>query len=83
MWAKSLSAIVGGCLVSISAMLNIYFVVPLAIDTRLLIALLLAFPLWVATMVWCYACHNGVQAWQRCGGLLLLSTAINIGFVLG
>ena len=83
MWAKTSAAIIGGCLVSISIMLNLNFLLPLAVDSRLLIGLLAAFPLWVATMVLSYASRSGWHAWQRCGGILLLSVGVNVFFVLG
>ena len=83
MWAKTSAALIGGCLVSISLMLNFNYLVPLAVDTRLFVGLLISFPLWVATMVWCYASKGGVEAWQRCGSVLLLSAGINAFFVLG
>jgi hypothetical protein len=77
MWGKSLAAIVGGCLLSVSIMLNLNQLLPAPIDTRLLVGLLVAFPIWVGVMVWCYASVNAKQAWLRCLGLLILSASIN------
>ena len=81
MWPKSLAAIIGGCLVSISVMLNLNYLLPLAVDSRLFIGLLIAFPLWIATMIYCYASKNGWQAWQRCGAILILSVSLNSFFL--
>ena len=83
MLAKSFAAIVGGCLVSISLMLNLNYILPLEVDTKLLIGVLLGFPLWVFTMVWCYGSKGGKQAWKRCISVLLVSVGINTLFVLG
>ena len=82
MWPKSIAAIIGGCLVSISVMLNLNYMLPLTVDTRLFIGLLTAFPLWVATMIFCYASKSGWQAWQRCGAILLVSVGLNSFFIL-
>lgn len=82
MWPKSFAAILGGCLVSISIMLNLNYLLPIAVDTRLFVGLLISFPIWIATMVWCYASKGGKQAWQRCGSLLFLSGSINAVYVL-
>ncbi|SFC60919.1 hypothetical protein [Pseudoalteromonas denitrificans] len=83
MWPKSTAAIFGGCLVSISIMLNLNYILPTAVDTRLFIGLLCAFPLWITMMVWCYVSEGGLQAWKRCGSVLLVSIGINAIFVLG
>jgi len=82
MIAKTIAAIIGGGLVSISIMLNLNYLLPLDIDTRLFVGLLLAFPLWIATMVWCYSSTGGVQAWKRCIYLLCCSATINAYFVV-
>jgi len=81
MWPKSLAAIIGGCLVSISVMLNLNYLLPFTVDTRLFIGLLTAFPLWIATMIYCYASNGGWQAWQRCGAILLVSVGLNSFFI--
>ena len=81
MWLKTLAALIAGCLISISLMLNLNYIIPLAIDTRLLIGLLAAFPLWIGAMVWCYASSSGKQAWKRCGGLLMVSIFFNGLFI--
>ncbi len=82
MWSKTLAALIAGCLISISLMLNLNYILPLAVDTRLLIGLLAAFPLWVAAMVWCYGSRSAKQAWRRCGGLLMVSIFFNSVFIL-
>jgi len=83
MWAKTSAALLGGCLVSISIMLNLNFILPFAIDTRLFVGLILAFPLWIAAMIWCYGSRSGWVAWRRCGLLLLVSGSANAVWMLG
>lgn len=82
MWSKTLAALIGGCLISISLMLNLNYSLPFAIDTRLLIGLLVSFPLWIGAMIWCFSSINGKQAWLRCIGLLAISLVINSAFIL-
>lgn len=82
MWSKSIAAILGGCLVSISLMLNINYLLPFMIDTRLLVGLLAAFPLWIATMIYCYGSDTAKQAWKRCGLILLVSVGVNSIYIL-
>ena len=82
MWGKSFAAIIGGCLLSISIMLNLNQILPVAIDTRLMVGLLIAFPIWVGVMIWCYASEGAKQAWLRCLGLLAVSASINAAFMV-
>jgi len=82
MWSKTFIAIVGGCLLSISLMLNLNFMIPFKIDTRLFIGLLFSFPMWVALMVWCYASETFKQAFKRCTLLFIPSAMFNALFLL-
>ncbi len=82
MWSKSIAAVIGGCLISISVMLNLNYLLPVAVDTRLFIGLLISFPLWVAAMVWCYGSSDGWHAWKRCVTLMMISGGINSYYVL-
>jgi len=83
MIAKTFAAILGGCLISISVMLNLNFLLPVNVDVQLLIGLLVSFPLWVAAMVWGYASANALQAWKRYAYVLAVSIGINAFFMLG
>lgn len=83
MIGKTFAAIFGGCLVSISLMLNIKFLIPVDVDVQLLIGLLISFPLWVAAMVWAYSCSGGLQAWKKYSYVLIVSIIINSIFILG
>jgi len=82
MWSKTTIAVVGGCLLSISLMLNLNFILPFEVDTRLFIGLLLAFPLWVGIMIWCYTSESFKQAFKRCSLLLIPSAVFNTLFLL-
>lgn len=83
MIAKTLIAVFGGCLVSISVMLNINFLLPVHIEIRLLVGLLLSFPIWIAAMIWAYSCSNILKVLKRYSGVLFISIAINSMFILG
>ncbi len=83
MIAKTLVAVFGGCLVSISVMLNINFLLPVHIEIRLLVGLLLSFPIWVAAMIWAYSCSGILQILKRYAGVMFISIAINSIFILG
>lgn len=77
MWGKSSAATIGGCLLSVSIVLIINQLLPAAIDTRLLVGLLVGFPIWVGVMVWCYMSESTKQAWVRCIGLLVITVILN------
>lgn len=82
MWSKSIAAVIGGCLVSISLMLNLNYLLPLVVDSRLFIGVITAFPFWIATMIYCYCSKNGWQAWRRCGVILIVSVGVNSFYIL-
>ncbi|TLM78960.1 hypothetical protein ACONUD_15550 [Microbulbifer harenosus] len=76
MWPKSIAGFFLGLLVSTSLVLNLKLL-PLAIDTRLLSGLLLAFLLWAAVMTYCYRASSIKRASLHCAGLLAVSVALN------
>ncbi|ACJ30799.1 MULTISPECIES: hypothetical protein [Shewanella] len=77
MWPKSIIAFLGGLLLSVSIMLSLYLLLPLAIDIKLLLGLLSGFLIWVAVMVYCYSFNNGKAVAVACGKLLMLSLLVN------
>ncbi|GIU13452.1 hypothetical protein TUM4261_27730 [Shewanella sp. c952] len=77
MWPKSIIAFLGGLLLSVSIMLSLYLLVPLAIDIKLLLGLLSGFIIWVAVMVYCYSFNKGKDVAFACGKLLILSLVVN------
>lgn len=83
MIAKTFAGVLGGCLVSISVMLNLNFILPFNVDVRLLIGLLVSFPIWIAAMVWGYGESGGLQAWKKFAYVLLVSVSVNSYFILG
>ena len=83
MWSKSFTAIFAGCLMSVSVMLNLNYLLPIATDTKLFLGLLIAFPIWVVTMLYCYAASSALKAWKYCFVPLFLSIAINAVFFTG
>jgi len=76
MWPKSLAGFFLGLLISTSLVLNLKLL-PLAVDVRLLIGLLLAFVLWGAVMTYCYYASSLKRASLNCGKLLAVSVALN------
>jgi len=81
MWPKSFAALFGGCILSITLVLNIKFMMPFSLDIQFFTGMLLIFPIWTAIMVWCYSCKNGKQAWVRCGILSAPSAVINVFYI--
>ncbi|MCL1146811.1 hypothetical protein AB4298_00390 [Shewanella sp. 10N.261.52.F9] len=77
MWPKTLTAFFGGLLLSVSIMLSLYLLIPLAIGTKLLIGLLAGFIIWVAAMVYYYSFNSGKTSAIACGKFLLLSVGVN------
>ncbi|MCQ3829988.1 hypothetical protein HXX02_11070 [Microbulbifer elongatus] len=80
MWPKSLAGFFLGLLVSTSLVLNLKWL-PMAVDTRLLTGLLLAFVLWAAAMTYVYYESSVKRASLNCLKLLAVSAALN-GVVL-
>jgi hypothetical protein len=80
---KTLVAILVGCLLSISIMLNLNYLLPLNIDQKLIIGLLVAFPMWAIAMVMSYSSESAKQAWKRCGYPLVVSAFINVFYFMG
>lgn len=83
MWGKTIAAILGGCLLSISLMLNLNYILDMQVDHQLLVGLLISFPIWVAGMVSCYAANSTLQAWRRCAIPIAISALINTYYFLG
>lgn len=82
MWHRTLVSIVMGCLVSISIMLNLNYVLPFAVDVKLLLGLLVAFPIWVAVMIYCFACTQLKRVWLGNLVVLIGSASINALFLM-
>lgn len=83
MWPKSFAAFFFGLLLSISLMLNVNKLIPVDIDVRLLIGLLLAFCIWVGVMIYCYSCDTAKSASVGCLKILGVSSLLNIYLLTG
>lgn len=83
MWPKSLAGFFLGLLVSISLVLNLNQLLPLAVDVRLLIGLLIAFPLWGGVMVYCFYSQSTRRASRNCVALLAVSGLLNAALLYG
>ncbi|KAF7781111.1 MULTISPECIES: hypothetical protein [Pseudoalteromonas] len=68
MWPKTLSGLFIGLFLSISVVLNLNLLLPFSEGTRLLIGLILAFPIWAAALVWAYSFPS---AWKSFRALML------------
>ncbi|QQX81157.1 hypothetical protein JK628_04615 [Shewanella sp. KX20019] len=77
MWPKSITAFFGGLALSVSIMLSLYLLLPLAIDIKLLIGLIAGFLIWVGAMVYYYSYNSAKASSIACIKLLLLSAAVN------
>lgn len=77
MWSRTLTGFVLGLLLSVSLMLNLNWLLPLATDARLLIGLLVGFVLWAGVIVYCYWCRNARRAAFGCLTVLAVSVGSN------
>lgn len=80
MWGKSIFGFFAGCVLSVSIMLNLNYLLPFAIDTKLLIGLLLGYPLWAGIMTYIYAQPTLKKALLHWGVAFSISIIINVLF---
>lgn len=78
MIGRTFAGLILGLLFSMSLALNLNLTLPFNIDTSLFFGLIIAFPLWVAVQVWCYATDSTKEAWKRGAKILVPSVALNI-----
>ncbi|MCW8125411.1 hypothetical protein [Microbulbifer halophilus] len=83
MWPRSIAGIFLGLLISISLILNLVQLLPLAQDVKLLIGLLTAFVLWGGIMTYCYYSQSIGRASLNCAGLLVVSGLLNAALLYG
>lgn len=83
MWPRLIAGIFLGLLISISLMLNLSQLLPLAQDVKLLIGLLTAFLLWGGVMTYCYYCRSIGRASLNCIGVLVASGLLNAALLYG
>ncbi|WDD99763.1 hypothetical protein [Thalassomonas actiniarum] len=82
MWFKSFAAMILGLLLSVSFMLNLNYLLPVAVDIRLFVSLVSAFCFWLAVMVYCYSRNSARAAVFGCGQSLLVSGTVNVYFFM-
>lgn len=75
---KTLLGFFLGLVISASIALNINLILPLKVDTLLLIGLIISFPIWAGIQVWCYSSTSNKQAWLRLTKVLVPSVVLNI-----
>ncbi|MDK1289362.1 hypothetical protein [Pseudoalteromonas umbrosa] len=78
MWPKTILGFFSGLFISISLALNTNLILPFAEDTRLLIGLILGFPIWAGVMVWVYAFDTALKAAKHMLLILLPSALLNV-----
>lgn len=78
LWTQSIAALFWGLLLSISIMLNLNKLMPLATDTRLFVGLLVGFCTWAAVITFCLSRNDAKQAARACGLWLLISVLVNV-----
>ena len=78
MWLKSLAAFAWGVLLAVCLVLLVFRLLPLAVDAKLLIGMLLGFGLWVAVMVYCYSRNTVKAASIVCGKWFAVTVAANV-----
>ena len=78
MWPKTLTSFFLGLLLSISLMMNLASLLPLAIDTVLIIGFIANFFVWSGVMVYFYAFDTIKKPLIQSGLILLVSIVGNI-----
>jgi len=81
MWSRTFAGLILGLLLSASIALNFNLILPLKEDTKLLIGLLMAFPIWAGVQVWSYSFVSAKKAWLTLCSVLIPSVIINAVFL--
>ncbi|AZG34102.1 MULTISPECIES: hypothetical protein [Shewanella] len=77
MWPKSFSAFFWGLLLAISLMLMVFRILPVDVDVKLFVGLMLGFCMWVMVMAFCYSRNSAKAASLVCAKWLVASSLIN------
>ena len=78
MWLKSLAAFAWGLLLAVCLVLIVFRLLPLAVDAKLFIGMLLGFCLWVAVMAYCYSRNTAKAASIVCGKWFVVTAVANV-----
>ena len=82
MWNLTFSGLIIGCLFSASIMLNLTYFLAFSVDQKLLIGLLIAFPIWAGVMTFFYGADSVKQAWKRITLPFIVSVGINVFYFM-
>ena len=77
MWPKTLIGLFFGLIISMSLVLNLNLVLPLAEDVKLISGLILAFPIWAVVLVWAYAFEKARTAAKKMSFIFVPSCLLN------
>jgi hypothetical protein len=77
MWPKSFSAFLWGLLLAISLMLMVFRILPVDVDVKLFVGLMLGFCVWVMVMAFCYSRNSAKAASLVCAKWFVASSLIN------
>lgn len=80
-WVKTVAALLWGFILSASAMINLYFVLPLSAGGTLLASVIFGFIFWGLAMCFCYSFKSAWRASWYCFVVFLASGACN-GFLI-
>ncbi|QUI61358.1 hypothetical protein GSF04_02145 [Pseudoalteromonas sp. A22] len=82
MWPKTLVGFFLGLLLSISLVLNLNLLLPFSESTKLMIGLVLAFPIWAGILVWSYAFSSAKAACRPLFAIFIPSLLLNTALLL-
>ncbi|KJY87763.1 hypothetical protein CWB89_09900 [Pseudoalteromonas piscicida] len=82
MWPKTLVGFFLGLLLSISLVLNLNLLLPFSESTKLMIGLVLAFPIWAGILVWSYALSSAKAACKPLFAIFIPSLLLNTALLL-
>ncbi|AZG71685.1 hypothetical protein [Shewanella livingstonensis] len=77
MWPKSVAAFLWGLLLAISLITIEFRVLPVDVDAKLFIGLMLGFCVWVGVMAFCYSRNSAKAASVVCAKWLVVSSLVN------
>lgn len=82
MWPKTLLGFSLGLLLSISLVLNLNLLLPFSESAKLMLGLILAFPIWAGFIVWGYAFPSAKAACKPLFAIFIPSLLLNTALLL-
>lgn len=82
MWLKTVFGLIAGLALAVSAILNLHFLLPAAVDTRLFTGLIMSFVIWGCVMTYVYRADTVWRPAGRVGILLAASAALNAALMM-